>query len=512
LNNFDQLLRQAASTDEISTFLSTLKSTDESAKDKNCDFCCCDLFPESNPNHCVACMSLPNPIAMTCAFNQRDAEVKERLKLKLTKRTVQNIPDQSKSTTGNKMKTKPCDNNIDDLVRFIDGNEASSTEGTSKKNKKKNKSTPKNPNVEPVQPTSKKKKKAKSKTEEPIEQSSAIEPTTPPPPEKTESNPNKIEPSSENPVSPEEEVNWITISRKQSKHKPTSVPSLLSIPVVPPANNNPKQKRQQTTVKTKPANSQTIAQQKVISETVTNSNKQHTTTARPQNTVKTPSTQQQKSEIPSAWTTHEQTQNTPVASTSTLLATAPVFVPSSSLLIPNQTNDLLPIEQPTSSLYWDPNGYLIPPGPVQRPNSSFSPAPGPRCIRRPSSDSSTNSFPTYSPLNYTIGNSNSTWNDTSERNSKDPQWKYPYEEQPQPPTIPNDFPLYDPFNSGAGLTIAPSSLLTNGFEGIYLEIFLSMTSLFCFFFVDQLPIPQDNDVDEMDALDKEIEDFKKYII
>jgi len=33
-----------------------------------------------------------------------------------------------------------------------------------------------------------------------------------------------------------------------------------------------------------------------------------------------------------------------------------------------------------------------------------------------------------------------------------------------------------------------------------------------FFFVDQLPIPQDNDVDEMDALDKEIEDFKKYII
>ncbi len=114
-------------------------------------------------------------------------------------------------------------------------------------------------------------------------------------------------------------------------------------------------------------------------------------------------------------------------------------------------------------------------------------------------------------MNYTIGNSNSTWNDTSERNSKDPQWKYPYEEQPQPSTIPNDFPLYDPFNSGAGLTIAPSSLLTNGFEGIYLKIFLSMTSLFCFF-VDQLPIPQDNDVDEMDALDKEIEDFKKYII
>jgi hypothetical protein len=121
-----------------------------------------------------------------------------------------------------------------------------------------------------------------------------------------------------------------------------------------------------------------------------------------------------------------------VASTSNLLATAPAFVPSSSLLIPN---DVLPLEQPSSSLYWDPNSCLIPPGPVQRPTSSFSPAPGPRCIRRPSPEPSTTSFPAYSPMNYT-----STWNDTSET-----QWKYPTS------TIPNDFPLYDPFNSGAGL-------------------------------------------------------------
>ncbi len=178
-----------------------------------------------------------------------------------------------------------------------------------------------------------------------------------------------------------------------------------------------------------------------------------------------------------------------MASSSTLLATAPAFVPSSSLLIPNKTNDVLPIEQPSSSLYWDPDSYLLPPGPVQRPTSSFSPAPGPRCIRRPSPEQSTTSFPVYSPMNYTIGNSTSAWNDTSERNSNETQWKYPYEEQLETSTIPNDFPLYDPFNSGAGITIPPSTILTNGFDGIR--------------------ILQDNDIDEMDALDKEIEDFKK---
>jgi hypothetical protein len=181
-----------------------------------------------------------------------------------------------------------------------------------------------------------------------------------------------------------------------------------------------------------------------------------------------------------------------VASSSTLLATAPAFVPSSSLLISNKTNDVLPLDQPTSSLYWDPDGYLIPPGPVQRPSSSFSPAPGPRCIRRPSPESSTSSFPAYSPMNYTIGNSTSTWNDTSIKDSNESQWKYPYEEeqqQLQTSTIPNDFPLYDPFNSGAGITIPPSTLITSGFNGMH--------------------ITQDNDIDEMDALDKEIEDFKK---
>lgn len=112
---------------------------------------------------------------ITGAFNQRDVEVKERLKLKLTKRTVQNLAEQQplakdqqkKSTpatakkppTNTNAKAKEClshdKNDIDDLVRFIDGGETttsntndthtastaatsgSTQESTSKKNKKK---------------------------------------------------------------------------------------------------------------------------------------------------------------------------------------------------------------------------------------------------------------------------------------------------------------------------------------------------------------------------------------
>ncbi|CAF0831590.1 unnamed protein product [Adineta steineri] len=60
-------------------------------------------------------------------------------------------------------------------------------------------------------------------------------------------------------------------------------------------------------------------------------------------------------------------------------------------------------------------------------------------------------------------------NDISVTSSNQFQWEYSHDEQqPQTSTIPNDFPLYDPCNI--------------------------------------------NDVDEMDALDKEIEDFKKCYI
>ena len=480
LNNLDQILRQVTAPNEISAFLSTLGTNEDLYKEKKCDFCCGDFLPDSNhsssssltSNHCVTCMSLPNPTTITCTFNPRDAEAKERLKLKFNKRTVQQTFDSPKSSsssssTANRNKGKPCDNNIDDLVRFIDGDDTTSTERTSKKKKKK-KSTPKNPPAVPLVEPSPAAIEEKSTTQE----SPTVEPQAlpSPPVEKGNPKPVKIEATPENnPLSPEEEVNWITISRKQSKHKPTSIPSLLAVPVVPPT--NPKPKQSPTATKRKASKNPTVVQEKVITETVTNSKKPQTTTvttsiappARPPTKVKT--------EVPSAWTTHEPTPVPPVASTSTLLATAPAFVPSGSLMNPNNP---LPVEQPNASLYWNRDGYLLPPppGPVQRPNSAFSAAPGPRCIRRPSPEPPTTAFPTYSPLNYTVGNSTSNWNETSERNSKESQWKYPYEEQQQPPpplsttTIHDDFPLYDPFNSGAGLTISPSLLLNNGLKGL----------------------------------------------
>ena len=152
-------------------------------------------------------------------------------------------------------------------------------------------------------------------------------------------------------------------------------------------------------------------------------------------------------------------------------------------------------------MYWDPNGYLpssssssssptkfmssTAPGPVQRPNSSFSSAPGPvnntttsRCIQRPSPEPrscSSNSvpFPLYSPMNYAVGNSKSTWADTSGTNTHGSQWNYPQEQQLGPSTPATDFPLYDPFHSGATLTIpstVQSPLLTNGYSGRFLNI------------------------------------------
>ena len=287
-NNLDQLLRQAASPNEISSLLSSLQSSkpmEDLSKEKTCDFCCCDLFSESS-NNCLTCMSLANSV------NQRENETKKRLKLKINTRTEQTTSstDQSKPNIG----TKPSDNNIDDLVRFIDGNQSTPNELITKKTKKKKKSTTKN---------STKRKETIEEEEKPDDQPVVMKPIAPP---RVLSPPKEV--PMESPMSPEEEVNWITISRKQSKHKTTTVPSLLAVPVNPP--NNSKQKRPPppptTTVKTK---TQAIAQPKMVSETVINSDKQPivntSPSARAQNTTKT----QQKSEIPSAWTNnHEPVQ------------------------------------------------------------------------------------------------------------------------------------------------------------------------------------------------------------
>ncbi|CAF1561440.1 unnamed protein product, partial [Adineta steineri] len=96
------------------------------------------------------------------------------------------------------------------------------------------------------------------------------------------------------------------------------------------------------------------------------------------------------------------------------------------------------------------------------------------------------SFSNLFTINYAMDNSNSTWNNISVTNSNQFHWEYSHnEQQPQTSTIPNDFPLYDPCNSNTGLNIPSSTILTH------------------------IQILQVNDVDEMDALDKEIEDFKK---
>ncbi|CAF4006056.1 unnamed protein product, partial [Rotaria sp. Silwood1] len=165
-----------------------------------------------------------------------------------------------------KSKIKQCDNNIDDLVRFIDGNETASDGSTSKKNKKKknkrvktnpsneninekkqNLSTPKNPIIDDPQTLSKRKQKAKVKLEQQQKQDDESSTNKLPtssretlPSQKIDSISTNIDISSESSIPPEvveeeEEVKWITISRKQSKHKttPTPNPSQLAASVIP---------------------------------------------------------------------------------------------------------------------------------------------------------------------------------------------------------------------------------------------------------------------------------------
>ena len=185
------------------------------SNNKRCEFCCCEFaegrscssshclhLPSTGSSgngglsSCVTCMALPGATTTTTTsvmgtmitggFNQRDVGMKERLKLKFKKRVVQNLseqqssirnqqkkePDQQqeaqqkktlatnkKSSSETHAKTREFQindkNDIDDLVRFIDGNETTSSsncnqehatasaaavttgESTSKKNKKK---------------------------------------------------------------------------------------------------------------------------------------------------------------------------------------------------------------------------------------------------------------------------------------------------------------------------------------------------------------------------------------
>jgi hypothetical protein len=163
---------QVTSTDDISALLSSLRSSspksfDEllarksSFNERDCEFCSrsfldddassnCDSFVD-----CVHCASFrPTSTFMSGGLNnQRDIDTKERLKIKLTKRIIQNTVDPSKTISGKKSRVKPLDNNIDELVRFIDGHEtvseqlqhstAIANKSTSSKKKNKNKKTKK---------------------------------------------------------------------------------------------------------------------------------------------------------------------------------------------------------------------------------------------------------------------------------------------------------------------------------------------------------------------------------
>ncbi|CAF1224268.1 unnamed protein product [Adineta steineri] len=91
--NFDEFLHQIRAS--LSSFESTNNLQKSSSNNKNCDFCSCKFCPDfSNTNDCITCMSISNNTMISCAFNPRNAEAKQRLKLKINKRTVQNTSDQ----------------------------------------------------------------------------------------------------------------------------------------------------------------------------------------------------------------------------------------------------------------------------------------------------------------------------------------------------------------------------------------------------------------------------------
>lgn len=71
-------------------------------------------------------------------------------------------------------------------------------------------------------------------------------------------------------------------------------------------------------------------------------------------------------------------------------------------------------------------------------------------------------------MNYAVGNSTSSWNDVNVTNTNESRWNYPQESQQIGlTTTTTDFPLYDPFHSGADLALssATEKSLMNGFSG-----------------------------------------------
>ena len=113
----------------------------------------------------------------------------------------------------------------------------------------------------------------------------------------------------------------------------------------------------------------------------------------------------------------------------------------------------------------------------------------------------------------------SVWSDGTGTNSQESSWHYSRDQPQFGSTISsNDFPLYDPFHSGTGLTIPssmPKSLLTNEFSGrsghkhplSREHMFRSLCS--SDHFPDLCEVSTGNASSDFDPFDKEIEAFTK---
>ena len=207
--HLEHLLLQSPSTDDLSTMNS-----------KKCEYCSDYQYSEDDDilSGCVHCMSLPNRNTLMSEWNSRSMERNERLQIKLARRTNCSESIQTtKSIITKKSKTKPIDQNIDELVKFIDGDQQSANkESKSKKNKKK-KGKGNVPTIPSTEIT-------KDEVEIPITRRSSTPSIISEKTSSIQSNTNS--PSRSVSPSQEEQINWITISRKTTKQKTTNtIPS-----------------------------------------------------------------------------------------------------------------------------------------------------------------------------------------------------------------------------------------------------------------------------------------------
>ena len=242
MTELEHLLRQAKSPNEISEILSSFEPPQTSFADLDDDFSCrCQSLTSDDESSAGRTCHNCTPSSTTFpagGFTPRGLETKERLKLKFTKRAEQTPIEPAKPSGGRQLKGKPSDNNIDDLVRFIDGQDTASPvkpPSTSKKNKKKKgKGNPPQPEkietktspstgVASLSDTPVVLKKLEETPAIPIVSSRASTPS-----EKPDSLRSSFDSPSESFSPSEEEVNWITISRKQTKPKVTIPPTTHS--------------------------------------------------------------------------------------------------------------------------------------------------------------------------------------------------------------------------------------------------------------------------------------------